>query len=97
MEIILGLPPMTQFDEKATPMYRSFTTKPDFTPYTSLAATTDIGAMNPERGELVEMSNKLDWSGYDRADPDKLNYILWHAAKPGKTMPATVRSAIARD
>ncbi len=96
MEIILGLNPMTQFDQNATPMYRCFTTKPDLTPYTAIQATMDIEAKNPTKGKLVEMSNKLDWSGYDRADPDTLNYILWTAAKPGVPMPAPVRSAVRR-
>src|SRR6202043_4193608 len=29
MELILGLPPRTQFDELATPMYNAFTSEPD--------------------------------------------------------------------
>jgi len=35
---------------------------------------------------------KLDFSGYDRADPDELNQILWNALRPGEPMPAPVRS-----
>lgn len=93
MELILGLPPMTQFDQRATPMIAAFTTKPDFTPYEALSARIDINAKNPTKGALVEMSNKLDWSDYDRADPDKLNEILWRALKPGQAAPAPVRSA----
>jgi hypothetical protein len=33
IELILGLPPMTQFDAGALPMYAAFTATPDFTPY----------------------------------------------------------------
>jgi hypothetical protein len=37
-------------------------------------------------------SLKLDFSDYDRADPDELNRILWAALRPGEPMPAPVRS-----
>src|SRR5258707_6269946 len=33
MELILGLPPMSQSDESAAPMYRSFQASPALTPY----------------------------------------------------------------
>jgi hypothetical protein len=93
MELILGLPPMTQYDERATPMLNSFTSKADFSPYEAITPTTDLEAKNPERGTLELASSKLDWSHYDAADPDKLNAILWHAIKGPVPMPAPVRSA----
>ena len=34
IELMLGLPPMTQLDLSATPMRGCFTDKPDLTPYT---------------------------------------------------------------
>ena len=33
IELILGIPPMTQMDATATPMFDCFTDTPDFTPY----------------------------------------------------------------
>ena len=36
IELILGLPPMTQLDLSATPMRACFTDKPDLTPYTAV-------------------------------------------------------------
>lgn len=33
MELILGLPPMSQYDAAATPLYAAFTNRPDATPY----------------------------------------------------------------
>src|SRR5581483_10205416 len=93
MELILGLPPMTQFDRAATPMYKAFTTKPDYTPYLNSPAQTDLFARNPANGPGARASLRLDLSGYDRADPDEMNRILWNAMKPGVPMPAPVRSA----
>ncbi|MGH9582390.1 MAG: beta-propeller fold lactonase family protein [Bryobacteraceae bacterium] len=93
MELILGLPPMTQFDRGATPMYKAFSLKPDYTPYENLPPQTDLFAKNPAKGPGAEASLKLDLSGYDRADPDEMNRILWAALKPGVPMPAPVRNA----
>ena len=95
MESILGLPPMTQFDRGAVPMYAVFTTKPDFTPYDNVAPRIDLFAKNPAKGPDAEASQKLDLSAFDRADPQEMNRILWRALKPGVPMPAIVRSASA--
>jgi hypothetical protein len=48
MELILGLPPMTQFDASATPMHAAFTDVPDFTPYTCRPATVNLKEMNAD-------------------------------------------------
>jgi YVTN family beta-propeller protein len=93
MEVILNLPPMTQYDKNATPMLNCFTPDADMTAYTNIGPKVDLEAKNPERGEGETASAKMDFSGPDRADPDALNAILWHALKPGVTMPAPVRSA----
>jgi hypothetical protein len=94
MEMILKLPPMTQFDELATPMYNAFTAEPDLSAIAALPAEVDLEARNPKAGPGAAASRKLDFSDFDRADPDELNRILWEALKPGKEMPAPVRSAM---
>ncbi len=93
MEMILGLPPMTQYDQLATPMYNCFTTTATNDAYASLPPQVDLMARNPKNGKGAEISQKLDWSDYDRADPDILNHLLWTAYKGDKPMPASVRSA----
>jgi YVTN family beta-propeller protein len=93
MELILGLPPMTQFDQLATPMYNSFTTQPDTAAIAAVGESVDLETRNPKGGPGDSASRKLDFSDFDRADPDELNRILWEALKPGKEMPAPVRSA----
>jgi YVTN family beta-propeller protein len=94
MELILGLPPMTQFDAAATPMFRAFALKPNYSTYNNLPARTDLLAKNPGKGPGADASLRLDLSGYDRADPDEMNRILWTALKPGVAMPAPVHSAM---
>jgi len=93
MELILKLPPMTQYDRDATPMYRLFQSHPRDWTYSVQQETVDLKAVNPESGPLQKASLELDFSGVDRADPEKLNAILWAALKPGVPMPAPVRSA----
>jgi YVTN family beta-propeller protein len=94
MELILGLTPMTQFDAAATPLSSSFTAEPAFDAIDPIAPQVDLTARNPATGAGAIASLKLDFSDYDRADPDELNRILWAALRPGETMPAPVRSAL---
>jgi hypothetical protein len=94
MELILGLPPMTQYDALATPMYNAFTTEATLAAYTSLPAKVDLMARNPMTGEGAQRSARLDFSDYDLADFDELNGILWKAIKGDQPMPAPVRSAL---
>lgn len=92
MELILGLPPMTQYDQLATPLYNVFTTTATMAVFTPEAAKVDLMAKNPAIGEGARRSARLDWSEYDKVDFDELNEILWDSLK-GTPMPAPVRSA----
>ena len=46
MELILGLPPLSQFDAAARPMFDSFTDRADFTTYTVEPARIDVNELN---------------------------------------------------
>jgi YVTN family beta-propeller protein len=94
MELILGLPPMSQYDRAATPMYRSFQSQANLWAYQLRTPQTDLQARNPQTGPGVVASAKLDLSSWDRADPDALNRILWDALRPGEPMPAPVHNAL---
>jgi hypothetical protein len=58
--------------------------------YASIPAKVDLEARNPKDGPLAKASATLDFSDYDRADPDELNRILWQAVKGSEPMPAPV-------
>ncbi len=84
MELILGLPPMSQYDAAATPMYHAFTNHADLSPYTALAPQTDLMAKNGPHAVGANESQQMDFSGPDRltaAQVDSLNRILWHSIK----------------
>ena len=46
MELILGVPPMSQYDAAATPMYNAFQATPALAPYAHLAARIPIDEKN---------------------------------------------------
>ena len=96
MELILGLPPLSQYDAAARPMFNSFTDKADLTAYKHEPARIDLNAKNTKLAYGAERSAKMDFSEYDRIDDFELNEILWHAVKGADApQPPAVRRAIA--
>lgn len=92
IELLLGLPPMTQYDAAATPMYASFTDKSDLTPFDHLKPLIDINQLNSERAWGAAESLKMDFSEYDRTPMFALNEIVWKSVKGGQSeMPLPVR------
>jgi len=81
IELILGLPPMTQFDAAATPMLNCFTDEPSLTPYACKPNTHPIDELNPGSAYGAAESIAMDWSDFDKAPWDMLNRILWHSIK----------------
>ncbi len=65
MGLILGLDPMTQFDAAANPMYRSFSSKPDLTPYVSMPSNVDLKAVNLASAWGSKLSEQMDLSKED--------------------------------
>ncbi len=98
MELILGLPPMSQFDASAAPLYASFRRAPDPTPYVSRPARIDLAAKNPPNAVGARASRALDFSAPDRLsrqDEDTLNRVLWHSIKgPNAPYPGVTRRAL---
>ncbi len=96
IQLILGVPPLTQHDAAATPMYESFTDTPTLTPFKTLPARIDVTTRNTGNAYGAKQSSRMDWSGYDRINEDELNRILWHSIKGvDSPMPAPVRRALA--
>jgi YVTN family beta-propeller protein len=93
MELILGLPPMNQFDATATPMSDCFTEAPDLTPFLAVPNQVPLEQINPEPKKISDpllrryarLSSKLPLALPDRCPEDLLNHILWHAMKGSQT------------
>jgi YVTN family beta-propeller protein len=97
MELILGLPPMTQYDAAAVPMYGAFTAVADATPYAALPATVDTGQKNQKTAWGAKESSRMDFAKEDAADDLLLNQVIWRAVRGADSpMPAPVRAAFVR-
>lgn len=101
MELILGLPTMSLFDLIANDMRASFTSNPDFAPYTAVAPQQSLYDLNPSRAELrgpalraANDSAKMRWEVPDAVPSDKLNKILWHATRGWDTPYPGIRRAV---
>ena len=93
MELLLGLPPMTQFDAAATPMYAAFEGGLDLTPFSHLAPQVDVNARNVKGAPGSAESALMDFSDYDLTPMLALNEILWKSVKgEGVPMPLPIRA-----
>lgn len=94
IELILGLPPMSQYDAAAMPLYDCFTGKPDFTPYTAKAAQVDLEQRNVAVNESSRRSELFNFAREDAAPDIDLNEVIWKYVKgEASVMPAPKRSA----
>jgi YVTN family beta-propeller protein len=91
MELLLGLPPMSQYDAAAMPMYASFGVTTDLTPYTVIPPQIDLTAKNTEKSYGAEESKKMDFKELDEAPMNALNEILWKSIRGADSpMPSPV-------
>ena len=91
MELLLGLPPMSQYDAAAMPLYNSFGTAAIATPFDVIQPQIDVNAKNAKDAYGAKQSSKMNFKELDRAPMYALNEIIWKSVK-GKdsTMPLPV-------
>jgi len=94
IELILGLPPMSQYDAAATPMFSCFTGTFSKTPYKTLPTNIDLTTVNTPDAYGAAISNTLQLSDVDEIPDLLFSEIIWKAIKGANTeMPAPVRRA----
>jgi DNA-binding beta-propeller fold protein YncE len=97
IELILGLPPMSQYDEAATPLHAAFVSKPDARPYAARPARIDLDERNRQDAPGAEASLRMNLDEFDRAPERELNEILWKSVRgAASVMPPPVRAAFVR-
>jgi YVTN family beta-propeller protein len=97
IELILGLPPMSQYDAAATPMWRSFTATPNLSPFASLPANVDLNEKNTKTTASAKLSETFDFSKEDRIPDLIFSEVIWKAVKgEDSKMPAPRRSAFVK-
>jgi YVTN family beta-propeller protein len=91
MELLLGLPPMSQYDAAAMPMYAAFGTAHDTTSFTAISPRIDTEAMNTEKSYGTKASGRMNFAEVDRAPMRELNEIIWKSVKGADSeMPTPV-------
>jgi len=94
IELILGLPPMSQYDAAAKPLYDCFSSKPDLTPYQSRPAQVDLEQRNVANNESSKRSQFFNLAKEDKAPERDLNEVIWKYVKgESSVMPAPRHSA----
>ncbi len=94
IELILGIPPMTQYDAAAEPMWRCFSNKPDSSVFTIRSCNVNLNDVNPSNTKLAAMSQALDFSKEDLVADQIMNEIIWKAVKGERAIvPSPVRAA----
>lgn len=82
IELLLGLPPLSIYDQTAQPLYAAFSTRAvNAAPFNALPARTPLDQTNKATAYGAALSAKLDFSHPDAVDPALLSDIIAHAAR----------------
>ena len=94
MELILGLPPMTQYDAPAVPLWRCMNNTPDHPAFSVKPCLVDLNSKNIAENKWQKKSEKFNFSKEDMANDAEFNEILWKAVKGlDSQCPAPVHAA----
>ena len=94
IELILGLPPMSQYDAAAIPFYECFNSKPDLSQYVAQPAQVDLEQRNVAVNESSKRSQLFNFAKEDAVPDLELNEVIWKYVKgENAALPAPKRSA----
>jgi YVTN family beta-propeller protein len=97
MELILGLPPMSQYDAAATPMYAAFQPASDIAPYDHRAARVSLEEKNDWSSPGARASLRMNLREADMAPELELNEIIWRSIRGATAvMPPPRRTGFIR-
>ena len=97
IELILGLPPMTQYDAAAMPMWRCFANKSAASDYTAVTPLINLNEKNIAENKWQRRSEEFNLAVEDAAPDLELNEIIWVAVKGEKIpFPGPKRAAFIR-
>ncbi|MGA2651018.1 MAG: bifunctional YncE family protein/alkaline phosphatase family protein [Terracidiphilus sp.] len=97
METLLGLPPMNNNDAFSSLISTLFTGPGDQAAYAADYSNRDNGLIytaNEKTAPGAKESMKMDFRHADRANPQKLNVILWKDAMGDKDVPAMLKARV---
>lgn len=97
IELILGLPPMSQYDAAALPLFKCFTSVPNTTPFEAVPANIDLNEKNERITASSRLSETFDFSKEDNIPDLLFSEVIWKTVKgEHSVMPAPRRSAFVK-
>ena len=81
IELILGLPPMSQYDASAVPVWRSLNNTPDHLPFEVRPCLIDLNQKNLAENIWQQKSEKFDFTKEDMVSDAAFNEVIWKAVK----------------
>jgi len=81
IELILGLPPMTQYDAPSTPLWRCMNNTPDHPAFKSRPCNIDLDSKNLAQNIWQKKSQKFDFTKEDMVGDAEFNEVIWKAVK----------------
>jgi hypothetical protein len=97
IELVLGLPPMSQYDAAAVPLWRSFTAVPDTSGFDHLPAQVNLAEINTAVNKLSKRSAAFNFSKEDKVNEADFNEVLWKGIKGmDSPVPAPRRAAFVK-
>jgi len=96
MELILGLPPMSQYDAAATPMFDAFTSLADTGRYKAEEPRWDLTERNKDGSFGQNLMGKFKMKREDDIPDRMFNEIIWHVVT-GQPMPVPRYSIFSRN
>jgi YVTN family beta-propeller protein len=94
IELILGLPPMTQYDAAAIPMWRCFNNTPDHQSFSYIPNIIDLNERNTAENKWQQMSERFDFTAEDKVNDSEFNEVIWKAVRGvDSPCPPSVRAA----
>jgi YVTN family beta-propeller protein len=94
IELILGIPPMSQYDASAVPVWRSINNTPDHQPFNARPSNIDLNLKNLIVSEWQKKSEKFDFTKEDNVNDADFNEVIWRAVKGlDSPCPPSVRAA----
>jgi DNA-binding beta-propeller fold protein YncE len=94
IELVLGLPPMSQYDAAAEPLWRCFNKTANHPPFQSTPNRIDLNLKNTAETAMSRLSEKFDFSKEDRIPDTQFNEVIWAAIHGlNSACPAPVHAA----
>ena len=94
MELILGLPPMTQYDAPAIPLWRCMNNTPDHPSFVVRPNNIDLNLKNMAPSAWQKKSEQFDFTKEDMVSDADFNEVIWKAVKGFESpCPPTVHAA----